>query len=686
MSDVNAAFAAAVARHQAGDYSGAEAAYRVILADVGSHAPTLCNLGVLLVRAGRADEAAGLYQLALATTPDYPDAHFNLGNLYRRESRLGPAADHYRACLAANPRHASAAYNLGLVCAAAGDLTAAVESYQLVVGLEPANADAHTRLGDVLVRAGRLADGIAAFRRGVELNPGDPRGLYNLGLSLANAGQTAEAGDCLQRALRLKPDYAEAHNAIGLNLETLGRKDDALFHYQKAVALKPDLADAWSNLGTSLAEQGRSPEAVDCLRESLAHRPGAAAIHSNLLLLLNYSSALTPTQVAGEHRAWAAKFAPPCPARPEVRSPHDPGRRLRLGYVSSDFRAHTLAGFIETLLTHHDRAAVDVFCYASVLRPDPTTDRLKSLADHWRPVGGLPDSHVFGQMQADGLDVLIDLNGHTAGNRLLVLAGRAAPVQMTLFGYPNTTGLEAVDYRVTDAVSEPPGMTEAYSVEALLRLGEVPWVYVPPDVDVPVGPLPGATKKQFTFGCLNNPAKISDACLELWARLMQAVVGTKLVILAGPSQSAAKRLSERFVKAGILRERVELLPRLTKEKYFAAYRDIDVCLDPFPYNGGVTTGDSLWMGVPVLTVAGDTYVSRQGVLVNATVGLPGFTAASAAEFVPLAKSWTQRRAELAEVRANLRGRLLSSPLGDGRRYVGSLEAGVRGAWEAACRG
>ena len=686
MTDVNAAFAAAVDLHNAGDFPGAERAYRDILAAAGSHAPTLCNLGALLVRAGDTDGAEQQYHLALATTPNYPDAHFNLGNLYRRLHQLPAAGDHYRACLAASPRHASAAYNLGLVYAAQGELAAAVEAFRTVTTLEPTNSDAHTRLGDALVRAGQLNDGIVAFRRGSALAPTDVRALYNLGLALANAGLTAEAQECLQKALRIKPDYAEAHNAMGLNLETIGRKDDALFHYQKAVELKPDLADAWSNLGTSVAEQGRSAEAIGCLRESLSIRPDAAPIHSNLLLLLNYGSDLTPTEVAAEHRAWAAKFTPPCPPRPPIPEPHDPDRRLRIGYLSSDFRAHTLSGFIATLLTHHDRDRVEVFAYASILRPDDVTAKLEGLADHWRMIGGVPDERVFRQMIADQLDVLVDLNGHTAGNRLMLLANRPAPVQLTLFGYPNTTGVQAIDYRVTDGVSEPPGMTEDFSVERLLRLPEVPWVYAPPGVDVPVTPLPALQQKQFTFGCLNNPAKISDACLGAWAKLMQSVLGTKLAILAGPSQASAKRLGDRFVRAGILRERIELLPRLSKEKYFEAYQQFDVALDPFPYNGGVTTGDAMWMGVPVLAVAGNSYASRQGVMANAAVGLPEFTARSADDLVALAKSWTQRRPELTAVRAGLRERLLMSPLGDGPRYVANLEAAYRQAWRDALAG
>lgn len=681
MSDINTAFAAAVAKHHAGDFDVAEQMYRAILSQAGAHAPTLCNLGVLLVRAGKLDEAEQKYQLALATISGYPDAHFNLGNLYRRSNQFALAATHYRECLNGNPQHASAAYNFGLVYAAVGDMHAAVEMFRAVVRLEPGNADAYGRLGDAHVRCGQLNEGIAAFRKGVDLKPSDPRGLYNLGLALSNAGKSAEATECIQKALKLKPDYAEAHNALGLNLEFQGRKDDALFHYQKAVELKPDLADAWSNLGTNLAEQGRCEEAINCLRESLTHRSDTPAIHSNLLLLLNYSSDLKPLDVAKEHFEWATKFATPVPDPLPLPHPHESTRKMRVGYISSDYRNHTVANFIELLLTHHDRNRVEVYAYASILRPDDTTEKLRKLADHWRPIGGLPDGQAYEMIRKDQLDVLIELNGHTAGNRLTLLAQRPAPIQLTLFGYPNTTGMAAVDYRITDAVSDPVGTTEELSVERLLRLPEVPWAYVPPDLNIPVTPLPSSEKKQFTFGCLNNSAKISDACLNTWIKLIQSIPGTKLMLLAGQSQAGSKRLMDRFTKAGILRERIEMVMRLPREKYFEAYQQFDISLDPFPYNGGVTTGDSLWMGVPVLTVAGPSYVSRQGVMVNTTLGLNDFTADSPETLIALAKSWTQRRPELAEIRANLRQRLLASALADGPRYVRNLEAALRDVWE-----
>jgi protein O-GlcNAc transferase len=682
MSDVNTAFTEAFAFHQSGDLEQAEKHYRQLIQQYGSHAPSLCNLGVILVRAGKIEEAEQQYQLALATTPNYPDAHYNLGNLYRNVGKFGPAAENYQACIQKNPKHGAAAFNLGLIFSQFGDMSSAVECFRLTSNLEPQNADAHARLGDALVRVGKPAEGVLAFRKAVALKPNDHRHLYNLGLGLANIGNTEEAGETISKALKLQPNYAEAHNALGLNLEAQGRKDDAIFHYQKAVELKPDLADGWSNLGTSLSEQGRADDAIQCLRESLRHRPNAPQIHSNLLLLLNYSSNVSTAEVAKEHSDWATRFAPNVPSAPRIPAPHDPMRKMRIAYISGDFRQHTVSGFIETLMKHHDRSKVEVFCYANVLRPDDTTEKFRKLADKFLMIGGMPDAYVFDQMRQDNIDVLIDLSGHTAGNRMQLLAERPAPLQCTLFGYPNTTGLVAVDYRITDGFSDPEDLTERLYAERLLRMPEVAWCYTPPAFDIPVTPLPCLThpKKTFTFGCLNNAAKISEACLSTWIKLLQAIPGTRLILLGGQSNAGAKRLADLFTKGGVLKDRVEVLPRLEKQKYFEAYQQFDISLDPFPYNGGVTTGDSLWMGVPVLGLAGQSYVSRQGLMANATLGLADFVADTPETLIQLARQWTKSRDELAEIRADLRPRLLSSALADGPRYVRHLEMVIREAW------
>ena len=679
MDDVTKLFADAVSRHQAGDLPAAERTYRAILQQDPTHPAALCNLGAVLARQDRYEEAAKCYAVCLAAHPDYPDAHYNFANLYRRVGQLREAVAGYQACLRANPNHGSAAFNMGLAYAGLGDPTAAAAAFRQTIALEPENPDAHSRLGDVLLRTGNTAEGVEAFRKAVALRPNDPRALNNLALAVSNAGRPAEALELLDKALALNPDYAEAHNTYALACEALGRKDDATAHYEAAVRLKPDFADAWSNLGTNLTEQGRIDEALAALRKSLEIRPKAPPIHSNLLLTLNYSSTVPPEEVAAEHRRWAEAFAPPTPSAP-IPADRSPDRRLKIGYVSADFRAHTVAGFIEQLLTHHDRRHFHVTAYANVARPDETTERLRRLADDWRPVIGMPDDQLAEQIRADRIDVLIDLSGHTAGNRLLALARRPAPIQATVFGYPNTTGMAAVDYRITDDVSDPPGMTEGLYAEGLLRLPHLPWVYLPPADAPEVGRLPGLDRTTITFGCLNNAAKISDACLEAWVKLLKEVPHSRLVLLAGQSQAGAKRLTDRFTAAGVPGDRVQLVFRLPRNEYYEAHQLFDLALDPFPYNGGVTTCDALWMGVPVLAVAGTSYVSRQGAAVLTHAGLGEFVADTPDMLVALARTWSENRDVLADIRAGLRRQVEKSPVADGPGYVRGLEAALRRAW------
>ena len=683
---LDAAFADALRLHQHGQLDAAEQGYRAILEQAPAHTPSLCNLGVILTRRSDIDEAIRCYSLALAFRPGFADALYNLGNLHRKRGDETEAIAQYRACVQADPNHGNAHYNLGTALAALGRFGDAEASFREVLRIEPKSKECTLRLGDLLLRTGRMDEGIRLFREYAAGHPEDPRGAYNLGLAVASAGNATEAVELQHRALKLKPDYPEAHNAMALALELLGRKDDALFHYEKAVQAKPDFPDAWSNFAVNLSEQGRCDEAIACLRHSLEFRPDAPAIHSNLLLLLNYSSSVPVGQIAGEHAAWGRRFTTPVQPRPLPHAPHDPERRLRIGYLSADFRTHTIADFIGVLFRHHDRGRFEVFAYSNVLREDETTAALRGLCDHWRGIRELSDGQAAALIERDRIDILIDLGGHTAGNRLIVCAHRPAAVQATLFGYPNTTGMDAMDLRITDAVSDPPGVTEALSTEQCLRLPEVPWVYVPP-ADAPVvAPLPGLSRKAFTFGCLNNAAKISDRCLGAWAKLIQSLPGTRLVLLAGQSGSAQKRLSERFMKAGILRDRIQLVTRMVRPQYFEAYGEIDVALDPFPYNGGVTTGDALWMGVPVLTVAGENYASRQGVMQMLALGLPEFVAESPEALIPLGKMWMTKRPELARLRETMRERLRTSPLGDAPRYVRNLEASLRAEWARRCPG
>ncbi|MBX9581354.1 MAG: tetratricopeptide repeat protein, partial [Gemmataceae bacterium] len=509
--------------------------------------------------------------------------------------------------------------------------------------------------------------------------PDDPRGRHNLGLALAAAGAYPAAAAELEEAVRLRPDYPEAHNALGVALEALGRTDDALAHYRRATDLRPDGADAWVNLGTGLAEQGRIGEAAAALRRAARLRPDPR-VASTLLAALAYSSAVTPELLRDGCVGWANQFAPKAD-RPKPRRP-DPDRRLKVGYVLGDPRGPTAAGPVEQLLGHHDRTRFHLTAYPSASGADDGADRLRRRVDAWRPAAGLADDQLADLVRADEIDILVDLCGHGAGSRLLAFARRPAPVQFTLLNLMGTTGLRAIDYRLTDPVADPPGVADPLYVEKLLRLPQVGWVYAPPADAAGPNPLPSLAGRPFTFGCLNHPAKLSDACVGTWADVLKAVPGSRLVLLAGRSAETARVLEGRFAAAGVPADRLDLAYRLPVGEYYEAYRAVDLALDPFPFNGGVTTCDALWMGVPVLTVAGRDGRSRQGVSVLTSLGLPEFVADTPAKLVELAATWADQRGALADLRGTLREMVRHSPLVDAAAMTGHVESAYRQAWRS----
>jgi predicted O-linked N-acetylglucosamine transferase (SPINDLY family) len=538
-------------------------------------------------------------------------------------------------------------------------------------------ADAYNLLGDALYRIGRGNEAVDVFQQFVARCPEEPRGHHNLGLALVSLGQYEEAIPELERALALRPNYPDAHNSLGVALEGLGQADEAQTHYREATTLRPDFADAWSNLGTSLTEQGRVPESIEVLKKAVSLRADPRTA-SNMLLALTYSSDLSVWSLREEHISWATRFADPFnPVIPRRPSDRRSDRRLKIGYVSGDFRTHAAAGLIEVLLRHHDRSGYHITCYPNGTRANESTERLRCQADAWNPVGGLPDAQVAQMIEKDEIDILVDLSGHTAGNRLLVFARRPAPVQVTLFGSPCTTGLRTIDYRITDPYLDPAAESGEHYTESLLRLPEVAWVYPVPTTAPAPNPLPANSRRVFTFGCLNSPAKLSDACVEAWGRVLKAVPKSRLVLLAGRSAEAARQITIRFTRQGVAADRLEVVYRLPAEEYFDAYEPIDLALDPFPYNGGITTCDALWMGVPVLSVAGPDARSRQGTAILHNLGLPEFVADSADKLVDLATIWSDQRAGLADLRESLREMMRESPITQAARYVQNLEAAYR---------
>lgn len=550
-----------------------------------------------------------------------------------------------------------------------GRAAEAAELLQSVLRQDPGNAGAHLEWGNLLKSQGRYADAVAPLKEAARLAPGQAAAWLNLGVALLELSRLEEATLAFEEAVRLEPRRAEALNILGHTWLERGEQARAAQLFERAVKLQPRYAAAWDNLGRVRKAQGRAADALSLHRRALA--AGAdAATGSNLLYTLNLVPDLSPADIFAEHERWgAAQPGPPEPFRPFAEH-----RRLRVGYVSPDFCHHAVAHFIEPILAHHDRDRCEVFGYSDVRRPDAVTARLRGLVEHWRDLSPLKDDAAWAAIRRDEIDVLFDLAGHTGRNRLGVFARRAAPIQASWIGYPNTTGLRAMDYRLTDAVADPPGLTEAWHTERLVRLPGPFCCYRPPQEAPAVAP-PPAARPGVTFGCFNHLAKLNPRVIGAWARLLERVPDATLLLKTrGIDEPTRRSLLAGFAEQGADPLRVEVISdSLSVRDHLALYGRVDLALDVFPYNGTTTTCEALWMGVPVVTLAGQTHVSRTGASLLTHAGLPEMVASSSDEYVHLAAGLAADRPRLASLRTSLRERVQASPLRDEMGFVRGLE-------------
>jgi predicted O-linked N-acetylglucosamine transferase (SPINDLY family) len=605
------------------------------------------------------------------------------GAAWFAQGRVEEAAACFEQALHLRPDCAALCNNLGLALLYQGRTGEAVLSFRQAVSLEPDLAQAHSNLGLALLYQGRDDEALDVLRQAVTLDPGLAQAHNNLGLAFLNRGREDEALDSFHQALHLQPDLADAHNNLGLTLAARGLPDEALAHYERAVDHVPGHTGALVNLGNAYKDQGHLAEAVACYRAALMVRPADHQIHSNLLLALHYQAGADPVEILTESRSYAERHATPLNRlAPPGTFPPLAGRRLRVGYVSPDFREHPVAYFLEPILSHHDHHRFEVFGYADVPRPDAVTDRCQRNADHWRSLVGLSDEQAAELIRGDGIDLLIDLAGHTGGNRLLVFARKPAPVQASYLGYLGTTGLAAIDYYITDGLTDPPGLTETHFQEQLVRLPECGMCYQPGDSPEVRAVPPARQSGMVTFASLNPLAKLSEDVLALWLRILAAVPGSRLLLRTGAGRAGEERIRDAVARHGLTQERVALLGQVaTRFDYLRFYQEVDLALDPFPYNGITTTCDALWMGVPVLTLAGRMSVSRYGVRFLRNVGLDELIADSLVDYLRLATELAFDLDRLESLRSGLRERMSRSPLMDAVRFTRNLEAAYLAMWE-----
>jgi protein O-GlcNAc transferase len=584
------------------------------------------------------------------------------------------------------PDYAGAHHGLALVRARLGRLVEAVEPFQRAIALEPGNVEAYFNFANILRGLGEMRAAEVAFQMAVLQKPDFAAAHCNLGHLFFSEGNIELAGIHLKRAVELDPQSAEAHNNLGNVLEQNADREGALRCYDAAIACKPDFAQAICNRACALLGLGRLGEAIEESQRAIALRPDDALLHSNLLFMLLNDSSLEAKTVFDAHLAFAARFEAPLRAgwAPHANAP-DPDRRLRLGYMSADFRRHAVSHFIEPILAAHDRQGFEVFAYCSHPQVDEVTLRLKAMVEHWIPCHALSDEALAARVRADGIDILVDLSGHTAHNRLPVFARKPAPVQVTWIGYAGTTGLAAMDYRITDRHLDPPGIADAQHTEKLVRLPGGNVVFLPPADAPPVNALPALSTGRVTLASLNNPRKISPAVIALWSRILAARPDARLLLGSATEESLREDMRSRFARCGVDPDRIAFEPWRPMAEFLALHHGIDLCLDPFPYNGGTTSCHALWMGVPFVTLAGDRTVSRCGAAILAQAGLEQFVAQDEDGYLERVLQVLADLPALDELRRSMRERILATPGNDAVELTRHLETAYRDMWRAWTR-
>jgi predicted O-linked N-acetylglucosamine transferase (SPINDLY family) len=644
-----------------------------------------CNLGNSLRESGQLDAAIAAYHQAIALRPNYAEAYGNLGNALNLKGRFDEGASACRQSILLRPGYAEAHYTLGNALQALGRIEEAIASYRQAIALRPSLPEAYNNLGNALKKIERSDEAIAAYRQAIALRANFAEAYCNLGNALLNKLQTDDAIAAYRTAIAVSPDYASAYSNLGTALHDKGQFGEAVAAHQRALALDPNVPEFHNNLGNVLKDQGQLDEAIAAYRRAVALNPQYTSADSSLVYTLLFHPAYDAKTVAQEHRRWNRQHAEPLQALIRDHSnDRSPGRRLRVGYVSPDFRDHVVGRNLLPVLRHHDRRHFDITCYATVPLRDAMTLQFERSADHWRSIAGLSDEEAADQIRKDQIDVLVDLSLHMVHNRLLIFARKPAPVQVTFAGYPGSTGLSTIDYRLSDPYLDPPGMDESIYSEQTVRLPDSFWCYDPlEDRDVSVNSLPALKNGFITFGCLNNFCKINPTVLAVWAQVMKQVENSRLMLLMRLGSHQQDALASLW-QQGIDPARVEIIPPQSRRSYLESYHRIDLGLDSFPYNGHTTSLDSLWMGVPVITLVGERVVSRAGWCQLSNLGLGELAGTTSEQFAKISVALAGDLPKLARLRATLRQRMEQSPLMDAPKFTRNIESAYRQMWRKWC--
>lgn len=682
------------------------------------------NLGTVFQAQGQLDAAIGCYREAARLNPQSVAAHNNLGTVLFEKGELDDAIAHCRLALELDPRDADAYNNLGSALKSraieqyAADQSRGARPLRETLTRDSASGEAFLKMGSVGIDPDFSA-ATEAFREALRCDPKHTGALLNLGKLLEDAGHLDLALEHYDRAVAVDPQFAMAYLYRANVYKALRRHRDALAGYHDALGVQPHNPEAYSNLAvlcnhlaqpdqaveycrkgleqdpksgalygnmaTALGHQGRMSEALAASRKAVALRPESASEFSNLLYGLNRVPDYDPATLFEEHLEWARRHAEPLTALAAAHT-NDPtrNRTLRVGYASPYFREHAVNFFTEPLITAHNHGEFEIFCYSDARDSDNATRRLQAAADHWRDVRSKSDKQLAELVRADAIDILVDLTGHINGSRLAVFARKPAPVQVTYIGYQNTTGMSAMDYRLTDELADPPGETDKYYTEKLVRLSGAFFCYRPADEVPDVTPLPARQSGRVTFGSFNNFNKVTPPTLRAWLEILARVPDSRLLVLASLGGHVERHIDELARKRGLDPARIELFQKRPRDEYYQLVQQADIALDPFPFNGHTTTCDAVWLGVPVVMLLGRMYAQRFGASVLANVGLGDLVAHSVDEYVELAVGLAGDLDRLAELRSQLRPRMAGSVLMDFQGFARKVEAAYRQMWVAWC--
>ncbi|MBL7007131.1 MAG: FkbM family methyltransferase [Spirochaetia bacterium] len=647
------------------------------------YAIALTNVGVLYKDMGMLDEAINSHHKALQSNPELVEANFNLGAAFYEKGEFQDAIVPYRKAISAKPDYIEAYCNLGVVFMELKKFDSALDTFRQAITINPNSEDTHNLVGSAYREIGQQDDAIKSFFNALKINPDFVDAHINLGLTFRKQGKTEEAIESINRALCIDPTSASAHYNLGLIYKDLKRPDDSLTCYQRAIDFNSNFTEAYNNLGNTYSNLGNLEKAIENYRKALNTKPDAAYILSNILLTEHYRCGQSHEKLYELHREWDRSYGQN-KVNTEHKNAPNPDRRIRIGFVSPNLGHHPVGYFIVPLLKNLENSEIETVLYSDH-SGDTQTNKIRASSDGWRDSRDYSDDELSVAITDDEIDILVDLAGHSSGNRLLVFAKKLAPIQVAWAGYVGTTGLSAIDYLLSDKYSTTTSEEKFYS-ETVVRMPDGWLCYEPPEYAPAIDLSPCSKNNFVTFGSFSNPIKINAEVVSVWAKILMEVPNSKLLIKYRGMDSVTNRnrILEMFEAEGADKGKIIIEGHSPHVELLERYNHVDIALDPFPYSGGLTTYEALWMGVPVITFPGETFASRHSLSHLKTIGLHELVASNRENYIKLAVELANDKSRITDFRATLRQKMAASPICDGKKFAVNFTAIMREIWRNWC--